>query len=292
MDFRAHLRHTHAPKIAIAIAVAAYALFVMSCSQATFSKIPDPVAGTTTPPTPGGGPGICIPGGGPGTPTTGLVGYLYYLNDGQPRYTSAADYMANGHKVSNPLFLNRLALPTVLFTNGFQYESGQWLSREDGTRLTSFFGMQLWSALRLTSANPPGQYQLALLSDDGTVLTINENGTDTVIINNDGYHPTRFGCAQRPVTFTTSTQMPMELKYFQGPPTHIALTLMWRPWPADGNWQDPACGITGDEVYFDYNQTPSQPTVVYQGMLARGWRPLDANNFVLPGGFTNPCVND
>src|SRR5687767_3536306 len=112
MKFRAQFSHTYAPKIALALALAAYLMFLVSCSQATFSKAPEPVPGTTLPPSPTGGPGICIPGGGGGgTPTNGLVGYLYYLNDNQPRYQSAADYMTNGHKVLNPLFLNRLAVP-------------------------------------------------------------------------------------------------------------------------------------------------------------------------------------
>ncbi|HEX4922657.1 MAG TPA: hypothetical protein VFV50_01175 [Bdellovibrionales bacterium] len=295
MKIRAEVCHFLKSLNAIGLSLIVAAGAITACSQAEFTKSPDPVGGSgMTPPTPppgGGGPGICIPGGG-GTPRNGLVGRLYYLNDNQPRYQQAMQYIQHGQLVPNPLFLNHLNVPTVRFERGFVYDGGQALNRQDGQRLTSFFGMQLWSAIQLNGTNPTGNYQLAVISDDGAVFTIREGSTDSVILNNDGYNSSRLRCATRPVAFDAATKLPMRLEYFQGPPTHISLVFMWRPWPADGNWRDPLCGMQGDEFFFDYTQTPSQPTVNYNDLLSRGWRPLDPSNFVLPDGYTNPCNDD
>jgi hypothetical protein len=65
---------------------------------------------------------------------------------------------------------------------------------------------------------------------------------------------------------------------------------MWRPWPADGNWQDPQCGQMGNGMYFDSTQNPPAPQSAYLNMLARGWEPVPTVSYFLPSeGEVNPC---
>ncbi|MGE0614070.1 MAG: hypothetical protein AB7P04_00380 [Bacteriovoracia bacterium] len=238
---------------------------------------------------------VCDPNGAPVTPQNGLVADLKYLT-GQPPYDSVMDYQANGIPVPAILYFNQLFVPTRLFSAGFETTQGALLQNNGGEVLLEWFTLHYESELRLNAGDVAGDYQFALLSDDGAILRVDRGEGFQEVVNNDLTHPTRLGCPSIPVNMQPGESYPMDLDYFQGPRFHISLILLWRLAPNDaqyGNAADPACGVTGNEVWFDPAQSVGgsyQPKAAYTNLLARGWSPVPAANFYLPQGQTNPCA--
>jgi len=244
---------------------------------------------------------VCSPLNGAG-PTTdpsiqitylnGLSGRLFSLNPGAPIPQNLAQQFQYSSDVGINLFLNDLNVPTRLFTEGFPNAQGQLLTNAAGTELVEYFGMQLQSAIQLTFNDVPGAYQFAVISDDGSTFSLDpmSNNNFTTLIDDDGTHPSLMKCANSPISLSRGQQIPMKLQYFQGPRYHIALMLMWRPWPAkSADVQDPLCGSEGNNQFFDPNTVPSTPTQNYQDLLARGWKPLVPGNYIIPDLSFNPC---
>lgn len=223
----------------------------------------------------------------------GLLGSFYYLTDQMPRFSRVSEYIALGRRVPDTsVYLSRLLVPTRPFDRGFTTQSGATLRTEAGDTLYEYFALSLESQLKLGAQDTHvGNYQLALLSDDGaTVHLKGVAGDSQLLIDNDETHPTRFKVASQPVYFNRNTRRPVEIRYFQGPRYHISLILLWRPWPANpAEVNDPLDGHTSNEDFFDSTQSPPAPQARYQELLSRGWQPLNADNYLLREGL-NPCV--
>lgn len=240
----------------------------------------------------------------------GVRGQLYYLNSTQPHYTRVTDYFTYGifaQGIDNMtglatnivLYFNQIFVPTRPFDRGFTMQSGHTLQTEEGNTLYEYFAIRHEGRLQLGS-KPSGLYQLAILSDDGSVLNMDFGNGYQTVIDNDGNHPTRFGCANAAVQIGSDEKIPYILDYYQGPRYHIALILMWRPWPmsvtdptqpasvAEAN--DAFCGVYGNSFYFNSNTNPPTPSANYNALLSRGWEPVAPENYLLPSaGQTNPC---
>lgn len=220
----------------------------------------------------------------------GIRASLHYLMAGQPPLTRSEDYVTFARKSDQKLFFADLNVPTRMFERGFATQTNDVLKDDGGTKLIEYFGVKFESILKLTDNDVEGEYELALLSDDGTTLKAisgtKENPILTTIIDNDGDHPTRMGCASQTLLLSKDKSLPFMLTYYQGPRYHISNILMWRQ--ATGT-KDPACGDTGNEHFFDPNTlAPKKP---YNDLLARGWKPVPASNFFIPKDESyNPCV--
>jgi hypothetical protein len=237
-----------------------------------------------TPRDPSPGNTVCDPfGGGSAQRHLGLKGEIYYLPSDQS-YSRVIDYVQNGARLDATLFLNKINVPTRKFDDGFVTTAGEVLKTPAGNTLYEWFALRLDSSLKLAPTDPSGAYQFAILADDGAVMKAKVDGAWKTLVDNDGTHGSRFKVSREPVSFNAATELPIELQYYQGPRYHIAFTLLWRPWPASNEWQDPMDGQTGNDLYFDYNERPSAPKPAWQGILARGWRVIDAANFALPAG--------
>jgi hypothetical protein len=228
-----------------------------------------------------------------GSEVNGLQGRLYAMapqNDGV--YNHVADYITYGIDTGMDVFLNSVNVPTRDFTEGFPAANGQLLTF-NGSVLLEWFGLFLESEIQLSSTDPQGPYQLALLADDGAILYIKSPGNDsfTPFINDDGTHPTTMACATTPLVINQYDTIPIQLEYYQGPRYQIALQLLWRPWPANGNANDPLCGTSGNYQFFDPDTNPSTPEQNYLDLESRGWKPLAPANFVIPNSGVNPCNN-
>ncbi|HEX4926166.1 MAG TPA: hypothetical protein VFV50_18880 [Bdellovibrionales bacterium] len=221
---------------------------------------------------------------------TGIIGSLHYLDASQPQYSSVRDYLQFGHAINDVmLIMNRLYVPTRPFDRGFTTLGGDVLRNESGEALIEWFAVDMRTRLGLGPTDAPGAYQLALITDDGSILTVGD-GAGTELINNDGFHSTKMKCATQPLDFQPGSTIPARIEYFQGPRTHISLVLMWRPWPANpADVNDPECDQSGNDHFFDSTQNPSAPRQAYNDLLARGWRPMSAQNFYMPGSILNPC---
>lgn len=220
----------------------------------------------------------------------GLHAKLYYLNAAQPRYQDVGDYIQNGVSSGQDLFFTDLNVPTRLFSLGFPTESGSIVKDDAGNNLFEYFALRFEGGLRLAPDESDGDYQLALLSDDGAIWSVAPSDSDTyqVVVNDDGDHPTQLGCGQT-IHMTSDTQLKMRLDYYQGPRYHISIIPMWRKVTSDAV-AETRCGQNGNDLYFDYNHD-SAPQPAYKELLSRGWHPLVAANYVVPqdAGY-NPCV--
>lgn len=229
---------------------------------------------------------VCDPNEAPPSAEHGVIGSLNYLTPAQVQTglgAKLADYFDHGIHIASPIYMSKLDIPTQVFTRGFITITGEPLKTIDGDILTEWFALKYKMQIKLTDSEATGRYQFALLADDGVTLTT----PSRTLISNDTITATSFNYAQTFVTMNRQTKLPIEIQYFQGPRMHISLILMWRPWTGDPS--DPAGGVAGNELYFDSTTIPSTPKQAYLDLLARGWKPLNPENFLLPEGQVNPC---
>lgn len=241
---------------------------------------------------------VCDPtgGGGGGTsPQQGIKGQLFYKSSQQLRYYKAEDYI--NHTTQSPvdLFFSEMFVPTRMFSDGFSTQTSGVLKDDQNNKLIEFFGLKMNTTIRLAPNDAEGVYEFALLSDDGAVMRIKENGSWREIVSNDGDHPTKLGCSTSRITMTRDTKLETEVLYYQGPRYHISNVLLWRKL-ADGvnAGQDAKCGVEGNEYWFDPNNN-SRPTAQYSNLFNRGWNVVSQGNFYLPTEANentqyNPCV--
>lgn len=218
--------------------------------------------------------------------TLGLRGKIYSVTSNPSSLTSSEQYLAQGTDLGVEMYLSKLHVPERLFGEGFIAADGTALTDNNGNRLVEYFALAFESSLKLSASDAEGKYQLAILSDDGATMRI-DNGA-TVLIQNEGAHPTRMGCASQTIELKRDTRIPFKLSYFQGPKNHIALTLMWRKLPANVSAQsENLCGVQGNNYF--WNQNDSSAKQPYYDLLARGWKPIAAGNFELTSGY-NKCA--
>ncbi|WP_373999254.1 hypothetical protein [Bdellovibrio bacteriovorus] len=222
----------------------------------------------------------------------GIKASLYYLAPGMPLLNKSEDYVTFAKKSDQKLFFADLNVPTRMFHEGFATQTHDVLKDDAGTMLIENFGVKFETILKLSATDEEGDYELALLSDDGSKLKILsgtlESPLKTTVIDNDGEHPTRMGCASQILSMNRDKTVPLELTYYQGPRYHISNVLLWRKASVAG--KDEACGQTGNEHFFDPNKG-SVPQQAYNDLLARGWKVVQKENFFIPKNESyNPCV--
>jgi hypothetical protein len=238
---------------------------------------------------------VCDPMGEPGgdpRSNAGLKAELYWLEAGQANAANSGDLIARGKKSDRSLFFSALNTPTRMFDVGFNNDLGEPVTTDAGAKLFERFAIRYTSVLRLAPDQEEGVYELAILSDDGSTLRLrDENGIYQPVVENDGDHPTRFGCGTQLVDLKRDTEKLMQLDYYQGPRYHIALVAMMRKVRMNENGtieKDPSCGKTGNETWF--NPTNQAPKKDYNDLLARGWVPMKKENFTLANEASfNPC---
>lgn len=238
---------------------------------------------------------VCNPLGGStatsSEPSQGLHASLWYLQSNQTPYHDVESMINYGHASSEQLFFSELFVPTRLFTEGFPLQSGGSIVNDAGQELIEYFALRFDGLLHLGPNDAEGDYQLGMLSDDGTIWSLSEDGVNyDITLNNDGDHPTQMGCGPI-VHMTQSTVLAMKLDYYQGPRYHIALVPMWRRVNTSPTPNEPLCGQNGNSLYFDYNNN-SAPEPAFNQLLSRGWYPLGVQNYSVSASTTfNPCTS-
>jgi len=238
-------------------------------------------------------PVICDPfsSSSDATCSGGLVGNIYYLNSSQQTTfanssSKTVDYfIQSGTKVNALLDLNQLFVSTRSFTQGFPTNGGTLITDNTGATLTAYFAFDLTTIMKLDPLNDqPGWYQFATLSDDGSVVLITPSGTTTAstLIGNDGDHSTEMGCGTQAVYFDDTTRLATEIKYYQGPPTEIALVLMWRKVNGPTDALDSHCGLSGNNAFFGNSPYTNFTTSGYGQLLNNGWKVMGSTNFLAP----------
>jgi hypothetical protein len=137
------------------------------------------------------------------TPDRPMVADVYRL----PPQTDSLTAL-NGRKPVKRVCMAQLDITPRSFREGFP-------GLDD---LTEWFGLDIRFTVRIAEA---GTWEMALVSDDGAILSI--DGVD--VINNDGIHGPEARLAR--VRLPAGVRN-FRMRYFQGPPQHIALVLVWK----------------------------------------------------------------
>jgi hypothetical protein len=220
----------------------------------------------------------------------GVVGRLGYIPTGSTAASTFNDFYNRGTWMEAKLFLSDLNVPTRRFDLGFFSQDGQLLVDQTGDKLYENFALEMETRVQLQDSDAEGDYQFAVLSDDGAIVEIDRGNGWEVLINNDGLTPTRLRGSMNRVPMVRGNGLPLRVKYYQGPRFHIALVLLWRPYPQAGG-AEPRFGQSGNTLWFNCDVSPSVPKDPYFELLNRGWKPVNARNFQLPAHIaSNPCT--
>lgn len=235
---------------------------------------------------------------------SGLKTELRYLD--QKNSSSIKDFNAiksvdyfddqNPHFLKAPetIYLSDVNVPTRSFTDGFTGSNGASLKDNNGNILIEYFGLKMESLLKLGPNDPEGNYELATLSDDGTVLQIKENGQWKTVINNDGSHSTQMGCMNHMISMTKDSRIPVRIFYNQGPRFMLANVLIWNyagsstTMSANGSGTHVFCGRGNNFDYWN-GYSKSEPGTWLQELTTEGWKIVAPVNYQLPDDEVNPC---
>lgn len=237
---------------------------------------------------------VCDPFTGTTPPSVdhGIKGTLFYKTSAQAAFNNVLDMVTKTHMSEQNLFFADMNVPTRLFQTGFATQSSDFVKDDSGQKLVEHFGLRMNTDIVLGPKDEEGLYQFAVLSDDGVRMSIGNPGQMTEIINNDGIHPTKMGCARTAQPLTKSTRLGTEVLYYQGPRFHIANVLLWRKVSGTpSSLGETLCDRSGNNFFFDPNRS-SLPLNPYKDLLSRGWIPLSKENFLLPGGTSGQEDND
>lgn len=232
--------------------------------------IPDPVV-------------ICDPFGSTTNTKAGISAKLAFYDGANPNAQIAKidDIWNKGITVADTVILfGNINVPTRSFDQGFDIGGGKKLQNSRGENLIEWFSLDYSSEIKLDDADSEGLYQFATLSDDGAILWLDSGSGMQQIVNSDGYTSTRMACGGA-VQMKRNSRIPMRMKYFQGPRTEIAVTLLWRK---VGSGNDSGCGDAG-HVWFNNGQ----PTAKYNNLMAQGWKVMGVNNFQMTEVIPNVC---
>lgn len=215
--------------------------------------------------------------------TSNVVSEIYSLG-ADARALHGSDgvdtYFTYGEKIPATLLMDQIFIPTRLFSAGFPVTNSSgttYLQNKDGEVLMEYFALRLKTNLSLTANQGAGLYQLALLSDDGSRLYRLDTGEK--VVDNDTTHSTSLGCGKT-IQLAAGQTIPLQIDYYQGPATQIALTLMWRKVASSDSsaLSDPLCDVQGNEKYFGDNYDDYSADHGYGQLLSRGWSAVPAAN--------------
>ncbi|MEE2671652.1 MAG: hypothetical protein VYA54_08075 [Bdellovibrionota bacterium] len=180
------------------------------------------------------------------------------------------------------LFLSNVDIPERSFLEGFSTQEGQVL-QVNNEPLFEFFNVNLESIIKIEDQSLAGEYEFAILSDDGSKLHLKPSGAEDYItyIDSSREHAPKFLCgkpqnSESPhVSIAPNLPLDLKINYFQGPRQKIALQFFWRK-KIEGRANSSLCGVS----------RPHPNTIAQEG-----WVIVPAEVFTLPGGDVNPCTD-
>lgn len=138
------------------------------------------------------------------------------------------------------------------------------------TSSTNTFLFASESVIQLGDTDEEGDYQFALLADDGAVMSIDRgNGWEVWVNNNGGLAATKLMGSNQRLSLLRGQRIPVRVDYYQGPRFHIALSLLWRKVASTQSLAEPRFGQSGNSLFFDFNTVPSTPMAAYHELLHR-----------------------
>ncbi len=250
---------------------------------------------------------VCNPFGGdePLPSDNGLVAYMAYLNGSIPNpLTLGAFWLddvtaANAPEIVRPrndgrvdIFTSKLDWPNQKFDRGFTPVNGGAPIVIPGTStvLTENFSMHFRTRLILAN-KPAGNYYLAAIADDGVVVKAKINGQWKIINMSNTVHAETMICPDKNsyINLQASSDIPLQVTYFQGPRMHIALQLVWKKLSSTSNLTNPVDALCGQGSFYNSDTVPSTPLANWNTLKSRGWEVVPAANFKLPQDIIDRC---
>jgi hypothetical protein len=194
---------------------------------------------------------------------------------GIPVWNSVENYIQSGIP-SGTIYFTNINIPTRSFTNGFP----------GITARTEYFAFDMRTKIKPSDTMPAGNYQLALLSDDGSKLSMfDPSGQEVQILDNDLQHGTKLGCATVPFAMAAGDKIKLRIKYYQGPRVAISLVFLYRPWSLKDQNSPVACGTENEDFYGTFPVPTTQtsyPGTMYDSLLQQGWKVVPITSFENP----------
>lgn len=213
----------------------------------------------------------------------GLLGGLYYYPNVYSNNAITHDVnvlIEREFTYAAPIYFNKVFVPTLQFSIGFPYKDG-FFEKPTGEKLVEGFAIELFTNFQLRNDQHPGEYEFALLSDDGsTLLNLDDN---QLLVNNNGAHSTKLACGSS-LNLSKDQKIKMRLRYYQGPRTEIALTvLMRKAAPGQSNVH---CGASSQYQFFyptfaakEQGSAPNYEDFWFGDLLEAGWEVPTSENF-------------
>ncbi len=208
--------------------------------------------------------------------------------------------------LSQNVFFSELNVTPRRWTDGFAGASGTPMSF-NGQVMNEWFGLEFDTNVQLDTIDEEGYYQIATLSDDGSLFSVNTTGSGnayTVLVSNDNTHSPKLACAQKVIHLSQGQKVPTRIHYFQGPREHIALVVLFRKVTPNGDLAptDKECGKVGTNYFFTnpvngpstalapyIDLTTARTTPASAASPNGGWKVLSSNNYSLSNNEANPC---
>jgi hypothetical protein len=154
-------------------------------------------------------------------------------------------------------------------------------SESTGEVLNEYFGLKLDTILKLTENDAEGDYEFAIISDDGASMKFDEDAADW--IREESIHPPVMTCAAQMKNLTRESRKRLKLQYFQGPKTIISFALLMRPAGGAPEYfchRDPVTGLPPAMV-------PMMGDTLHSYFTDNGWKMVEPGNFELPQEFAS-----
>ncbi|WP_413574874.1 PA14 domain-containing protein [Bdellovibrio sp. HCB290] len=228
--------------------------------------------------------------------TNGLSAKIYLPGPNMTIPVSTVmDYYNKGVALEQDVYFASINVPTRQFTKGFVTEGGSVLLDSNGNKLVENFALEYNSILKLSDSDKEGEYELASISDDGARVFFKEDDQWKELINNDGNHASRMGCAYRTIAMKRGTEVPIKVFYYQGSRYHVANVLMWKHHKDTKAYKRSVmdnfvCGKSGNNFF--YNSSNEKPTAITKWLQSTGWQTISNANYKMPEHKPNPCTQE
>ena len=229
----------------------------------------------------------------------GLVALLHLLPPHLSAHATSTSYYLT-HSISTPnstFFFSSLDTPTRLFSRAFHAHN--LTSGQDVYLPGQYFLLSFHTVLTPPPhLNHSAHYQLGLISDDGASLytgDLSESdkaSDDARLIDNDGVHTSRMATS---AAMRLRHPRNVTLHYFQGPPAHIALQLLYKrvreegvEGEGEGEVEEGKGEEEGNDLYWHVGQEEGQastPTAKYLQLQQEGWQVVPESWYYLPARY-------
>lgn len=224
----------------------------------------------------------------------GIVGNVRVIKKGLKKYNSLRNKLTNylnpeySEELPIKVFMENINVPERKFSKGFK-TNAQTILRHDDRDLIEWFNVNLESELMLTGPEEEGHYELMIVSDDGSALSIKEMGGEFEH-KNFLYSPNKHGpkavChktnnSSALINFKYGKKYKLNINYFQGPRHVIALQMFWRKIPEANVEKFKRASLCNSSMYIRSGRD--------RKLDKDGFKLIEPKYFNLPGSSVNQC---